>query len=342
MSLSDDFLSLEDFWRRRETRPTHRRPFRIYGRSVDMVSNDRDVLTAVDYVLPQYSQAAASGHAPWRIQLAVAPMRTPPGLAPANLIPRITYTGDASWLMLHLDGWGHAFVDMARGEATAVLDPALAADPELVSRALLNTILLNFAIDGGFAMLHASGLHRNGRSLLLMAPHNTGKSTTALRLILAGYPLISDSMIFVSPDDGALVGFPVGKIKLRGDMVPQFPRLHPHLVMEQVRDETKYTLDLRALDAGLVWDTAVAPDAIELCLLSRSGTTETFLTPADETAVWQAVMANSLFYDTQAVWQRNIATLRPVVARARWHHLAIGTDAAGIVTAVDRLFGHAG
>ena len=49
-----------------------------------------------------------------------------------------------------------------------------------------------------------------------------------------------------------LFGFPVGKGKLRRDMVSHFPLLQPHLIAEPVRDETKYALDLRTLNKAWV------------------------------------------------------------------------------------------
>jgi hypothetical protein len=251
---------------------------------------------------------------------------------------QITYTGDAAWLMWRLGGWGQVHVDLVAGRATAVITPELAQRPDLIAQCLLNTILLNFCIANGFAMLHASCLVRDSHVLLLMAPHNSGKSTTALRLLLSGYQLVSDSMVFVVPDNGQLAGFPVGKIKLRADMVAHFPQLHSLLETEAVRDETKYTLDLRKFDGALVRAAAVPPQQVTLCLLARHDAPETLVTAVTRQQLHEAVMLNSLFYDTPAIWQRNLAQLQPFLDKAAAHQLTIGTNPEGIIQAVNKLW----
>ena len=331
---------LEDFWGRRQNRPSVERQVYAFGQPIKVSSNHQDVLAAVDHNLPLYSVAPAADRVPFSVQLVVQAGPADPGPAPENLFDHIHYTGDAAWLTIVLGAWGHCFVDLAAGRAIAVVTPELARRPDLVSRCLLDTVLTNFFIADGFAMLHASCLVRDGRVLLLMAPHNSGKSTTALRLALAGFRLLSDSMVFLSPYDARprLFGFPVGKIKLREDMLPQFPELHPFVRTELVRGETKYSLDLREYDPTLVLDEAMQPSCIELCLLGHSGGRTTHLVTATRSEVMDSIMVNSLFYDTAAVWRRNLALIDQLVAAAGWHHLAIGTDASGIITKVEGLW----
>ncbi len=42
-------------------------------------------------------------------------------------------------------------------------------------------------------------------------------------------------------------------------------------------------------------------------------------------------MQNSLYFDTAAVWQRNLAQLAPIAQQAEAYHLTIGTDPADIL-----------
>ena len=329
---------LEDFWERRGAKSRFEREEYLFGRAVRFASNEADVLTAVEHILPLYSQLPATQRQPLAVQLVVQMSRVPAGAVPDDLMQQITYTGDKEWLMWQLNGWGQVHVDLATGQATAVITPELAQRLDLVAHCLLNTILLNFFIAQGFAMLHASCLVQKERALLLMAPHNTGKSTTALRLLWAGYQLVSDSMVFVVPDEERLVGFPVGKIKLRADMVPQFPQLHPFLNTEAVRNETKYTLDLRQFDSALVRETAVTTQQLSLCLLARHEGQETLVTAVSPKQRQEAVIHNSLYYDTPQVWRRNLAQLELVLAKAAVHHLTIGTNPEKIVEAVASLW----
>jgi hypothetical protein len=359
---------LEDFWGRRQNRPLYSREFTVFGHPVRLASNVQEVLLSADFALPLYSVAPEKETPPFVIQLIARPVLSKAegsepaalvlseglerrsrasrerekvtGPLPENLFDQIEYTGHGDWLAMRLGPWGFCHVDLAGKRALAVLAADLAEQPAMVSRYLLNTILTNFLIASGYGFLHATGLLQGRRALLLMAPHNGGKSTTALRLALAGYTLLSDSMIFVGGRGAAvrLYGFPVGRIKLRPDVVADFPQLKPLLEDEPVRGEIKYAADLRRLDPDLVHESAVEPSDICLCLLTRSDDSVTHIRPAALPAVMETVMANSLFYDEADVWEKNLARIRPLVEQARCYHLAAGSEPAGLVATINNLW----
>ena len=237
---------------------------------------------------------------------------------------------------MQLGGWGMAHLDLGRRCGTAVLDPQLAARPDLVAQCLLHTLLLNLVISHGYGMLHASCLVRDGVALLLLAPHNTGKSTTALRLALAGFRLLTDSMVFVD-SEGFLHGYPVGLAKLRGDMVNEFPQLRPFLQSEVVRQETKYRVDLRAVNPDFVQETAVRPQKVVLCLLSRHEKEETVVEDVGETEVIQAILHNSLYVDQPHVWRQGVANLRGVLVGETAVALKLGSDRRSLVQTVFKI-----
>ena len=325
---------LEDFWGRRDNPLHYQRTFSIFGCPVEITSNDERVLTAADHSAPLYSTAPAHDGELYRIRFVVRPPAKDVGPPPEHPAEHIQYTGEGDWINLHFGAWGNAFANLRAGIATAVITPQLAARPDLISRGLLNTLLNNYLTAHGFAMLHATGLVRNGRVLLLMAPHNSGKSTTALRLTLSGnFRLLSDSQIYIAMTERGLqlTGFPVGRGKLRRDMLPHFPQLAPLLTPEQVRDETKYVLDLHQFDSSLVYDEPVYPTQIDLCLLKRNGQPKTTLHEATLEETWEAIMLNSLHYDNPDVWAENLRLIEPLVNMARLFHLGIGTKGEGIV-----------
>jgi hypothetical protein len=329
---------LEDFWGRRRNRPAYSRDFKIAGHTVRLTGNDAQLLASADHAQPLYSTAPDAGSPPFHIHLIAWPMPMATGPLPDNLFDYIQYAGFDQWLALHLGSWGLCQVDLHRKQAVGVLAPALSEQPALVSRYLLNTILTNFLIASGYGFLHATGLLKGRKALLLMAPHNSGKSTAAMRLALSGYRLLSDSMIFVdgrSPP--GLMGFPVGRLKLRPDMAAAFPRLAPLLEEEPARGEIKYAVDLRRLDPGLVCESIIQPSHIALCLLSRSESTTTHIRPATPEEVTEAVMANSLFYDTAEVWENNLARIAPLVELADCYHLVAGHDPDQLLAAVEAL-----
>ena len=300
------------------------------------------MLAAADLAAAQFSKAPVlSPDRTFQIQLTVLPPPVDPGPPPDDLLPINYYAAQGDWFYIGMGNWGFCAADLGNGRAFAVLAPSLAARPALVARCLLNTLLTNYLMRSGYAMLHATGLVRGDRVLLLMAPHNSGKSTTALRLALSGrFRLLTDSMIYISIVEGAvqLTGFPVGRGKLRLDMLPEFPGLQGLLSPEQVRDETKFVLDLRTLDPGLVEEGAFYPSEVDLCLLQRNEAEESALRPANLETVWKAVMLNSLHKDEPAVWEQNLGRIKPLVEMARHHHLEIGRDADGILAVVETLY----
>ncbi|MBK9056129.1 MAG: hypothetical protein IPL78_36105 [Chloroflexi bacterium] len=104
----------------------------------------------------------------------------------------------------------------------AVLAP-LACQPELVSRGLLNTIFTNLVINANFAMLHCTGLLR-GEAAPPAGP-NSAQIYHGVAAGLAGYRAhFRQPDLCVAGQRGIeLLGFPVGRTKLRADMVPHFP-----------------------------------------------------------------------------------------------------------------------
>src|SRR5690349_18832016 len=239
---------MEDFWSRRAHAPRYQKRIHVFGQPVLFESNHGTVLEAASLAEQMYSAFEPQNAEPWRIQLTVHEANPLP--APERLIDLIHYTGAGDWLSIDLREWGHCFVDMKRAEAHAVLSSTLAENPQQVCLVLLNTILNNFATRHGYSMLHASALIRDEQILILQAPHGTGKSTTALRLLLNGYQLLSDSQLYLTERGNELWmgGFPIGRIRLRTDMLPLFSGLAAQTQAEAVRNETKHRVDLTQVD----------------------------------------------------------------------------------------------
>ena len=291
---------MEDFWSRRANAPSYQKTIHVFGQPVLFDSNHENVLEAAVLAEQMYSSWDSQNESSWRVHLTIHD--SDPSLAPSpeRLIDLVQYAGADDWLSISLREWGHCFVDMKRGEAHAVLSSSLAANPRQVCQVLLNTILNNFATRHGFSMLHASALVKNGHILVLQAPHGTGKSTTALRLLLNGYQLLSDSQIYLTERDGVLWmgGFPTGRIRLREDMLPLFPALAAEAQMEPVRNETKHRVDLMRVDASLTRQEMIQVQRVEFCMLERWDAVESHIEPLSEDELWAEIMVNSLHYDT--------------------------------------------
>jgi len=329
---------MEDFWSRRASAPIYERTIRIFGHPVIFDSNHQKVLDSAILAEQMYSTLDSQTQATWRVHLTVRSGRsTPP---PERLVDLVRYTGADDWLSIDLLEWGNCFVNMKRGEAYAVLSSSLAENPEQVCLVLINTILTNIITRHGHSMLHASALVKDEHLLLLQAPHGTGKSTTALRLLLNGYRLLSDSQIYIGEhaDELWMGGFPVGRIKLRADMLPLFPALAAEAEAEPVRNETKHRVDLKRVNPELTYGEMARIRRVEYCLLERWDQSESRLEPLTEDELWPEIMVNSLHYDTQELWAENLRRIGLLLKHANLHRLRIGTAEDEIFKTVNGLW----
>lgn len=331
---------MEDFWSRRANAPKYERTIHIFGHPVLFDSNHANILDSASLAEQMYSTSETQHQPAWRVHLTVHDSGLEPAPPPERLIDLVHYAGADDWLSIDLREWGNCFVDMQRGDAYAVLSSSLAENPEQVCQVLINTILTNFITRQGYSMLHASALVKDEHILLLQAPHGTGKSTTALRLLLNGYKLLSDSMIYIGEHNGELWmgGFPVGRIKLRTDMLPLFPALAAEAKQEPVRNETKHLVDLMRLDPTLAHQEMLRIHRVEYCLLERWDKPESQLESISEEDLWSEIMVNSLHYDTAKLWNENLRKVDVLVRKATLHRLRIGTSQDEILKTVNQLW----
>jgi hypothetical protein len=332
--------NMEDFWDRRAGSAKYRRTIHIFGQAVIFSSNQEQVLGSAQIAERLYSSAPANGEPPWKVSLVVHDGPGPVSAPPEGLVDLLHYAGADDWLSIGLDRWGHCFVDMTLAEAHAVLSSSLAERPEQVSQVLINTILTNFITRHGFSMLHASALVKEDRILLLQAPHGTGKSTTALRLLQNGFKLLSDSMVYVGQRNSELYmgGFPVGRIRLREDMLPQFPEFAVLADTEPVRGEIKYKVGLDKVDPSLTVREVIPVSRIEYCLLERWSESRSEIEPLTEKELWPHIMLNSLHYDNSELWGENLSRIDLLLQHASLHRLRIGTNENSILKSVQRLW----
>lgn len=333
---------LEDFWGRREHAPRFERRERLFGRMVEISSNHEHVLDAVELSRALFSEGPPVDRDPMRLQIVVRDNDSGTPVPDGDLFRLVEYTGAEDWITIELGSWARGLVELTTRRAVLILARELAEQPAHVSRYLLNTIFTNLLIASGLGMVHATGVLHDDRLVLLLAPHGAGKSTTALRLVSAGYRFFSDSQVYVSPSDEAgvtLFGFPVGRVHLRPDVVACFPRLRLDMAERTwVRGDEKIVVDLRG-EPGLAEGRMVRPSRIDLCLLRREPRAGTRWRTASRDEVWDEVVRNSLYYDSDRVWRRNLESIRKLVERAHVFHLDLGTEEASVLDAVERL-GH--
>ena len=333
-------VEMEDFWSRRANAPKYEKTIHVLGQAVVFDSNHEKVLESATFAEQMYSISTSPSDSTWRVHLTVHDSDPKPAPAPERLVDHIQYAGAGDWFSIDLREWGNCFVDMERCEAHVILASGLAENPEQVCQLSINTILNNFLTRHGYSMLHASALVKEGNILVLQAPHGTGKSTTALRLLLNGYQLLSDSQIYLGERDGEvwMGGFPVGRIKLRADMLPFFPAMAVASRAEPVRNEIKHRVDLMRVDPEAAVRQMIPIKRLEYCLLERWEKPESQMEPLSEDEVWPEIMVNSLHYDTPELWEENLRRVDRMLRKANLHRLRIGTSEEGILKTVNQLW----
>jgi hypothetical protein len=135
----------------------------------------------------------------------------------------------------------------------------------------------------------------------------------------------------------------VGRLKLRADVAEAFAASGGieagQLRTELVRAETKRVLDLRRYAPDRMRVDAVVPSSIELCLLRRNGAESSLLRPATGAEVADAVVTNSLYYDTPEAWRPNAGQVAGVLEICRCHHLEAGTQVDHLIALLRELAG---
>jgi len=134
---------------------------------------------------------------------------------------------DAEWTVRQVRGGGSPLYVLCdqQGVVHETGDPV-----ELLEQLEWTVLLALLAAQNHFLQLHAAGLVKEDRGLLLVGPSGSGKSTQALNLLLAGWRCLSDEIVLIEPG---------------GSMVWPFPRsFHAKAATLRLFPE------LRGLDAG--------------------------------------------------------------------------------------------
>lgn len=340
--LPTSYSLLPDFWSRQTNAQTEAFEFSPFGIPARITANQAEVLEAALLsagrfsLSPSFPTPNPRPPTPLQIQLAVGKGDTLP--VPADLPEQLIYSGMGDWISLSAGQWGHAFAHLPTRTAVAFLSPALAVETRLVSRYIIDHYLLNFIL-AEWAMLHASCvLDPAGRRLILMvAPHNTGKSTTALHLLRAGYIFLADGMALLHRQESNFIvgGYPIGEVKLRDDVLALFPNYTGEAV--KVREQRKTVVNLRAVHPERLAETLFSPAAVQLCLVERSGTSQTEIMPLSPAEAWPTLAANSVYWDEPVRLEHNMTPLQALLQNARLYRLKIGSDVGGIVSAFNSL-----
>jgi hypothetical protein len=327
----------EDFWSRRVNTPTEVFEFAPLGLLAKISANWSDVLAAAHLSAGRFSRAAeAATERVITIQIIVRP--GPAGPVPADLPERLVYSGVGKWITLSAGQLGYGFANLETGEAVILLSSTLAAETRLVSRYFIDHYLLNFILTD-WAMLHASCVLAPGgeRLIVMVAPHDTGKSTTALHLLRAGYTFLADGMALWRRHGPGLIvgGYPIGEVKLRDDVLALFPEYGGQSI--RVREHHKTVANLRETHPDGLVETLIKPASIQLCFVERNEAAQTRVTDLSRAEALPLLATNTVFWDEASSLKHNSQALQALLRVAKLYRLQIGTSITDIVGVIDTL-----
>jgi hypothetical protein len=328
----------DDFWSRQANAQRYSFNFAPLGLRAEITANDESVLTAARLAAARYGKGEPCRDTTLHIHIIVRQQNPPP--LPGDWPERLIYSGVGPWITLSAGEWGHGFGHLDLRTALLFLAPALAAETQLISRYFIDHYLLNFLFND-WAMLHASGvLDPSGQTLVLMiGAHNAGKSTTALRLLRAGYRFLADGMALMQLRHGRVhvSGYPVGEVKLRDDVLAEFPEYGGETV--KVREHRKTVVSVRGAPAHShqIVETVITPATSHLCFTERGAGFATTLTPFAPKTARDWLAANTVFWDEPARLEHNAQILNHLLETAHLHHLRLGSEPAGIISVMERL-----
>jgi hypothetical protein len=225
--------------------------------------------------------------------------------------------------MVFADGRIRAVCDPRSGLTRVWVGNPVPDDLWLLSHPILTLPLLETLKRRGLYSLHAAGLSRAGRGLVIVGASGSGKTTLTLALARAGFDFLGDDMLFVCPRDGllGLRAFP-DEVDVTEMTLTFFPELGPLLEKRRPPGWRKWSFHAEALyGAPIAW--SAQPAAVVFPRIGQSETSR--LEPMAAQDALLEMLPNVLLTDPVAC-QAHLAALAQLSAQTPCYRLWTGRD----------------
>ena len=296
----------------------------LLGVPVRYRSNSPAVIAATARALriwQELPRALVEAGPPLQVDLVVHPVG--PGDPAPSQMERFLFRAHGDTLVAAMGG-NLLTAQLAQGSALGFITPELAANEPLLRHSVIECLGLLLVNYRDRTPIHAAGVVRNGRAVLLLGASKAGKSTLCYACVRAGFGLLSEDTVCVSLAHGLRVWGHPGPIQL----LPDAPRLFPELASlePQLRPNGKYKLsvDIGALGAERL---ATHAERAIVCLIARAPGQASQLEPLP------AATAAALIADPQEPGFTLLRARAPAVAAALTaaggaYRLSVGSNPA--------------
>ena len=186
----------------------------------------------------------------------------------------------------------------------------------LLSRPMFTLPFIEIMKRRGLYNLHAAGLCKGKRALLLPGSSGSGKSTLTLALLRAGWGFMSDDMVFLRDKSSRVLAFP-DEI----DFTEETARLLSFSPQLKLSGGEKYQLTAEALGAGVILEGK--PAALVFPRVARSD--KSTLHPLTRDEALLELLPNVLLTEARAS-QAHVDALGALVAACPAYRLETGRD----------------
>jgi hypothetical protein len=201
----------------------------------------------------------------------------------------------------------------------------------------LHASLLLWMRDRGIQAVHAGLVARNGEGVLFGGPGGSGKTTTAVTCLRAGYQYLADDYVGLERrDDGTWFGHSLySSSHFEPHHLQRFPDLVPHAMPGKLEREDKHMVLL----SGLFPEGFANGAAIRAIALPRVvQRVETRFRPASKVAVLKQLAPSSLFQlPFLGAGRARFDTMAALVEAVPTYWLELGSDLPGIPDAIGRM-----
>lgn len=234
-----------------------------------------------------------------------------------------------------VDRRARVIADVDNGIAAGFAEETLLQTDWLITNLFFYPLWAQLMKSRGLYPLHAAGLVKDGKSVLLLGKSGSGKSTLSIHLVKGGYGLLSDDTVFLREDSGVVESrsFPeeINVTAKTIEMIPELSQIE-NFTVNPFRDKSSFPIE--ELYPGCIVDGAVPSVLIFPELVDSSDTT---IEPMSGSEALALSMRYAFFFMDPSTTSRNFEMLSALVKQASCFRLYSGSDQEQLDRKVDEL-----